>query len=53
MAKLCPFKKTTTTRVVSSFETVRDEEFCLCDEERCMAYFSYEAIQCTLMRKNR
>lgn len=53
MAKLCPFKKTTTTRVVSDTETVADEEFCLCDEERCMAYFPYEAIQCTLMRKNR
>lgn len=53
MAKLCPFKKTTTTRIVSDTETVADEEFCLCDEERCMAYFPYEAIQCTLMRKNR
>ena len=53
MAKLCPFRKTTTTRIVSDTETVADEEFCLCDEERCMAYFPYEAIQCTLMRKNR
>ena len=53
MAKLCPFKKTTTTRIVNDVETVADEEFCLCDEERCMAYFPYETIQCTLMRKNR
>ena len=51
MAKLCPFKKTTTTRIVSDVETVKDEEFCLCDEERCMAYFSYEYIKCALMRK--
>lgn len=53
MAKLCPFRKTTTTRIVNDTETVADEEFCLCDEGRCMAYFPYEAIQCTLMRKNR
>lgn len=53
MTKLCPFKKTTTIRIVSDTETVEDEEFCLCDEERCIAYFPYETIQCTLMRKNR
>ena len=53
MAKLCPFKRTITTREVNSFETVRDEEFCLCDEERCMAYFLGEYPKCILMKKNR
>lgn len=53
MTKLCPFKKTTTTRIVSDVETVEDEEFCLCDEDRCMAYFPYEYPKCILMKKNR
>ena len=53
MAKLCPFKKTIITRIVSDVETAKDEEFCLCDEERCIAYFHFDIIKCALMRKDR
>lgn len=52
MAKLCPFKKAITTRTVDDTETV-DEEFCLCDEKRCMAYFPYEIVQCALIRRSK
>ena len=53
MANLCPFKKTTTIHEISDVETVKDEEFCLYDEERCMAYFQFDIIKCALMRKDR
>jgi hypothetical protein len=39
--------------MISDVETVEDEEFCLCDEDRCMAYFPYEYPKCILMKKNR
>ena len=53
MANLCPFKKTITTNVLSDVETIKHEEFCLCDEEQCMAYFRFDEIKCALMRKDR
>lgn len=38
MVKLCPFKKITTTRVISDYETIEEESFAPCDEDRCKAY---------------